>query len=624
MKDSKASPQAWHRSPHGRSAKLASSSGRHLQHLQHEGVLLVVLLLLIVSNMQGVYRESFGNSRDYAFLLMASLWLGKHLVFRWIVTGDSTTVQSPTIVGWWAHMSTTHFIGGQIYDRPTPRQIAKFLYLKEDTVLLQVSLSSFEYGHKLWRRGGGRHMSRLYQRMLERFHPSAPSSLHQSSNDAPATVQPKNVGLPAKPRSKFGRLLADAQQQWESFHQNGPSSQFLLCCFALFLLKSFARRSILDAYEKEPSTTYLYSASLGVSVTQEPEMMKRKGAYKHRELADSWWDGVWRIPVMILMGLTFLLFSRAMLPMPDLIAGNSLVRYEEKLGGGGTTGSAPRGGTLWLRMLAFASPTIQPWSEWHVPISTIPKIDVHAVVLFLRMVDILWIVLWLPRTDGVCQLTGHCPSASDWAERTHYLYPVGITHTERSGRPHRIWPNQVQDDFSFGVVLICLFLWVPLLLLSHALLANRTYWASWGSFARDWDFRESWDGESTISAWDARQVYRKDDLVLHQKEIFKAVVPQSDSEPCSGLYRLLRTFFMQEIGHPVTSAILCSVSGLQVLGFFCHFLLWCNYYLNCVRCDGFLAALIANGLVAYTVSALGQVPLTEIERVNAEVAGQAS
>jgi hypothetical protein len=353
-------------------------------------------------------------------------------------------------------------------------------------------------------------------------------------------------------------------------------------------------------------------------------MMKRKGAYKHRELADSWWDDVWRIPVMILMGLTFLLFSRAMLPMPDLIAGNSLGREDDKWGGAGTAGSAPRGGTLWLRMLAFASPTIQPWSEWHVPISTIPKIDVHAVVLFLRMVDILWIVLWLPRTDGVCQLTGHCPSASDWAERTHYLYPVGITHAERSGRPHRIWPNQIQDDFSFGVVLLCLFIWVPMLLLTHALLANRTYWASWGSYASDWDCIGPWDGESTIAAWDARQVYKKGDVVLHQKEIFKAALPQSDSEPCSGLYRVLRTIFMQEGGHPVASAILCSVAGLQLLGFFCLLLLWCNYNLSCVRCDGFLTALIANGLVAYAVSASGQVPLNEIERISAEVAGQAS
>lgn len=614
--------------------------------------------MLTVSNMQGVYRESFGTTRgDGIFVVLAALWSAKHLLWRWMSCWDPSTSRSPTVCGLMAHVATNYFMGGQVYDRPSPRQIAKFLNLRstggttgDDSrayPLLQTAQSSMDYAGKLWSHQSGNLVKRLYRWSQQSSSSSLLSSTLSSSTSTTPTSKP--------PRSKFGRFLATCRRQWEVLRQNAPSVQFLLYCTGLYAIKSMVRHKLRDLYRKETVETSLYSASLGVAMKQEQNMMQRKGDYQPRDLADSWWEDAWSVPVLVFVGFTMWVFGRLVPPIPDLVAGNHPLKdirndktgitvagnsnnsgsNSTTRGGGGSGGSGGGGGgggggnnsttsRFWSTMATygFASPTVHAWSETQAPISTVPRVYIHIIVGTLRMMDVLWVVLWLPRTDAVCQLTEHCGSAWNWKERTYYLNPIGVTTPVREGRPSRFWPSQVHGTGSFIIVAVNVLTLVPVLLWTQSLLTNRTYWATWGFCAKEWAYIGPWDGKgSHHPTWDARRKYKKNDVVLNNNKTFQATVAQPEGRPYDGFQRYMQNLLAGEVGNPAGSYILCRLAEFQLFNFFCQFLFWYNFHLHSVSTHGFLTALLANGFVTYIISKIGCIRPSAIAKLNAEVTG---
>jgi hypothetical protein len=90
-------------------------------HLQHELGLLMTLTFLTTASLVGLYRTTFGTSGDCAYILLSSLWLSRHLVFRFLVTTDTYCAGYP-ILSWTRlrHWLTRFFLlltpPGQYFD----------------------------------------------------------------------------------------------------------------------------------------------------------------------------------------------------------------------------------------------------------------------------------------------------------------------------------------------------------------------------------------------------------------------------------------------------------------------------------------------------------------------------
>jgi hypothetical protein len=96
-------------------------------HLHQEVYLFISLLLLTVSSLQGIYKDSLGLTGDYLFLLLVGFWLARYPIIRWVCTSETSTSRSPTVGGVTAHWLTSHFMAGQYFDRPSAEVVAKQL-----------------------------------------------------------------------------------------------------------------------------------------------------------------------------------------------------------------------------------------------------------------------------------------------------------------------------------------------------------------------------------------------------------------------------------------------------------------------------------------------------------------
>jgi hypothetical protein len=112
-------------------------------HMQHEFYLLVSLSLLTVSSLQALYKGSFGLRGDHQFIFLATLWLSRHLILRWLCTWDTSTSRCPTIFGVLSHWITSHVMAGQYFDRPNPQVIAKQIGTHHEDGRGGASLNSF-------------------------------------------------------------------------------------------------------------------------------------------------------------------------------------------------------------------------------------------------------------------------------------------------------------------------------------------------------------------------------------------------------------------------------------------------------------------------------------------------
>lgn len=99
--------------------------GSTTAHIQHEFFLSASLLLLTISSLQALYKGSFGTVGDIKYVLLASLWLGRYCLLRWLCCADVSTHKSPTLGGMLVHWISSHVVAGQYFDRPSPQMLAR-------------------------------------------------------------------------------------------------------------------------------------------------------------------------------------------------------------------------------------------------------------------------------------------------------------------------------------------------------------------------------------------------------------------------------------------------------------------------------------------------------------------
>lgn len=77
--------------------------------------------------MQALYRNSFGHVGDVVYLVMASLWLSRHMVLRCLCTRDCSTSRSVSLLGVLTHWISSTVFAGQYFDLPVPSAMARSL-----------------------------------------------------------------------------------------------------------------------------------------------------------------------------------------------------------------------------------------------------------------------------------------------------------------------------------------------------------------------------------------------------------------------------------------------------------------------------------------------------------------
>jgi hypothetical protein len=162
-----------------------------------------------------------------------------------------------------------------------------------------------------------------------------------------------------------------------------------------------------------------------------------------------------------------------------------------------------------------------------------------------------------------------------------------------------------------------------LLLLTHYLLSNRTYWATWGQCtSQEWKFVQVWKEEGGTQTttqtneppiWEEHQAYSKHDRVRVKDRIFVATVDVPQGRPYYNVaYRQLQHWLAHEIGHPATSSILFYMAAIQVLVFWTVLCIWMYYGwydLDSRRTGlhhGLFTMVVANGFVTYILCVEGQ------------------
>ena len=118
-------------------------------HLEHEVFLWMSLSILTVSSLQALYRNSFGFRGDFIYIMLASVWLSRHMILRCIYTSDVSTTRSPTLMGVVAHWLTSIAVAGQYFDRSDAQVVAKTVGIAHVEDVLNptssISLPSWSY-----------------------------------------------------------------------------------------------------------------------------------------------------------------------------------------------------------------------------------------------------------------------------------------------------------------------------------------------------------------------------------------------------------------------------------------------------------------------------------------------
>lgn len=296
-------------------------------HLQHEVYLLLALSLLIVSSLQALYKGSLGMRGDYQFVLLATLWLSRHLVVRWLCVSDNSTNRSPTLFGVLAHWITSHVMAGQYFDRPSPHIVARQVgtHHSDDSrtaaTLSSFFLPSILYSWQLFVVWIWHPIIQLQEILLNRL----------DDNGKKRPLVP--LGLTA---SRRGRECAPANptlikvySSWNKFWTRyGPSLQMIIPVTTMafyFWYLFFSRPDTEMPYALTMTTRGNHPQDTGVFDT------KPYGAYQKME-KPLWTQVLFYLSCGGTLASIFL-YGRVILPIADFVAGSNVlkaVRNESK------------------------------------------------------------------------------------------------------------------------------------------------------------------------------------------------------------------------------------------------------------------------------------------------------
>lgn len=295
-------------------------------HLRHEFYLLTALVFFTIASLQSVYRSSLGSWGGCLFVFFTSLWLGRHLILRWLCTSDTTTTRSPTISGLLVFWLTSHFMAGQYFDRPNPPVVAKQVGTSHsDDARIVATISSFfpPSIHCTWQLLRVRvwfPILSLYEQLWKMIRGRSKSSVKNSSFGR-GTGQRKAV-------SSASLAINQAYSYWNGFWSfYGLPLQFIIPLVALGLYAW--HYSTYMARESEMT----YALTMNNRNLEEEWVAQRPhGAY--RKLPKPTLSHLlFNISVFGVMA-TGLLYGRILLPFPDLVAGSNVlkaVRNEAKV-----------------------------------------------------------------------------------------------------------------------------------------------------------------------------------------------------------------------------------------------------------------------------------------------------
>jgi hypothetical protein len=310
-------------------------------HLQHELYLLVALCLLTVSSLHSIYKKSFGIVGDCQFILLATLWLSRHVLLRWLVTSDISTSRSPTLFGVLSHWITSHFMAGQFFDRPNPQVVTKQTgtHHSDETRGGPINISSFFLPSILytWQMANvwiWHPLLQLQEIIWKRINENPKGRRVETSgrNSSSSMVSHRE-------RTTANPSVAKAYLIWNTFWTSfGPTLQVVIPAATL----SFYLWKLFFASDLKHATSHALIMNPQRSSQSQQDLnefeTKPYGAYKRMEKPQ--WQ---QVLFFLSCGgtlVSILLYGRVFLPIADLVAGNNVlksVRDESKLYAGSSS-----------------------------------------------------------------------------------------------------------------------------------------------------------------------------------------------------------------------------------------------------------------------------------------------
>lgn len=253
-------------------------------------------------------------------------------------------------------------------------------------------------------------------------------------------------------------------------------------------------------------------------------------------------------------------------------------------------------------------------------------------VVFLRIVENVFVAFILPWSHYACRATGHCNDGVKLWHLSSLLFPVGITSALRPDASPRNDFDENADYVSAFLVALSVVVVSILLLLAQAVTLNGSYLAITGYIYGEWvqvDPKEEFSkiASSNPSQWDPRRRYKKGDvIVVHnafwfpRQAFYKATFNSPEGRPLDMFWKTAHDIFRNELGHPATSRILAFViqGHLVFIGALIVIAL-ANFIIRGIVWNGMFTTLIANLVACYGAITAGIPRRSELCQLSNEI-----
>lgn len=414
----------------------------------------------------------------------------------------------------------------------------------------------------------------------------------------------------------------------------GPSLQFLLASGVfVFFVSHFCYYStgksplslILDSDSSRRSailSVYMQDSNM-IRQAAEKEAAKMTGVY-NRERKPSESD-----IFLLMLGfgtlVSLLIFARVMLPLPDLVAAGNVVkdvRTETRAaamahniaGAVGGSGIGCRKGSRSVSRLFFSgnlndwlffpsTPSSIPasdaavWTERHNSIAAKNRLHLALNVLAVRVLENIFLVGILPRSNYTCRATGHCSSGPPLWELSLILYPGGFNSPKRPDG-FQVFGYMESDVLSALWTLVGVVVVSVVLLLAQIVVLNRSYLSILAYHSLEWELVQdpksspkqqqsqpnpaspssvSLQQSMATACWEPKRKYMKGELVFYPDAsgaMYRSTSNSPEGHPYDRELRGANEIFQTELGHPATSDLLGKLAACQLAAALSYFVLW--------------------------------------------------
>ena len=217
-----------------------------------------------------------------------------------------------------------------------------------------------------------------------------------------------------------------------------------------------------------------------------------------------------------------------------------------------------------------------PWLERYKSIVDENRFRLVCKVIFLRLVENLWVCILFPRTDLVCRFTRHCPSTVTTMSLNKILYHAGIYSPLRDDIETDVSDESSSRDFGASVLTAVSVIVITIsMLLAQAATLNRSYLGIMGYLTGEWVLVDENDPSLADGPrpypWDPRRRYKKGDLICLESSssphatrvVYRAHSNSPEGKPTDFFLRAAHDAFRNELGHPASSHLIAFLSAVQ-------------------------------------------------------------